>query len=1268
VYTKRTRPTAALVSALLLLVAATPAASPARGVHARSRRAAEGLALASPKKPDKAAARHVRAAYSGMPLRFERAGSAAGGAEFVARGAGYSLDLAKGGARLILGTTSKDPRGAVAMRLVGASAAAEGRGLRVLPGLTNYVIGNDPRRWRTGVRSYAQVEYRDVYPGVDVVYYGNQRELEYDFIITAGASHRRIALAFEGSTHLSIDRAGNLLVGTGAGTLVQHAPIIYQEVSGRRIPVRGGYVLGGEGRVGFDVGSYDPRLPLVIDPVLTYSTYLGGSLEERAGGIGFDAQGNMYIAGMTSSANFPAIAPSHGRDGGDAFVVKFNPTGDQFLYMTYIGGTDYEQPAGLAVDSDGNTYVTGQTYSWDFPTLHGIQSSRRGLTDGFLAKLDADGVVVYSTYLGGNGEDGASGIAVDALGRAYVSGSTMSADFPTANALQPSLGGHPAFRTTDGGRTWAGAGSGLRASWVRAFAIDPTNTQTIYAGTGGDGVFKSSDGGATWTTTHPDVPAFPTNALVVDATGAVFVANDAGLWRSRDGGASWTMLPLWMPVSSLVIDPASQILYAGAPDWYPRGVLRSADGGETWNDTGLQGIAIVSLAVSQSVVYAGTSQGVFKSIDGNNWTASAGIQEPVTSVAVSSANADVAYAGTNSALFYTTDGGSTWSVQLPYPIMSVTIAPSAPSVVYVATWYGSGMTDDLMIGWQATGPAGTNLGFFAIDPLNPARVYGGGSVGWDSFVTRISADGSQIEYSTFIGGASSESATDIAVDSAGAAYIAGTTQSIDFPVVNPLQPNAGGLMDVFVAKISEGGSLVYSTYLGGWLSDYAPRIAVDRSGQAHVVGLTLSTNFPTANAFQPAHGGGFEDVFVTTLNPSGTGLVYSTYLGGNDQEMWSQSGGPAVAIGPSGDTFVTGSTRSTNFPAVDAIQSSYGGGLSDAFVANFDAAGQLAYSTYLGGTRDDYGARVALDPAGRAAIAGATNSADLWTRRAIQSSNAGAEDVFVVRIAPGAPGPDTTAPTTSVNLHGIPGSDGWFKSAVNVTLRAFDDEDGTGVAFVEYSLNGGTWQRFTGTLLIATPGATVVRARATDSAGNVENPGVSSTLMIDWIAPVITVSTPAATEYLHTASLQASFGATDALSGLAAAVASLDGVAVANAQTIQLLTLSVGAHTFSVSASDRAGNTATTNVAFTVIATFDTLTGAVNTFIAGRQIDGPVGRSLLSKLDDARQALARGNLTAARSKLTDFKNQVSAQSGQAIAPSAAQLLVADANYVLGTLR
>jgi FIMAH domain-containing protein/beta-propeller repeat-containing protein len=1271
----RTRRTA--VSASALLVAAVTLASFEPAVQAQSPRAGTNVPSRAA-KPDGEAAKRIRSAYSGMPLRFERDDNAAGeNPTFVARGAGYSMEIAADGTQLRVAGTNDGSSARLTMRLVGGSAAADASGRRALPGLTNYFIGSDPRQWRTGVRSYGEVEYRDIYPGVDVVYYGNQRQLEFDFIVAPGASTRSIALAFDGSTRVSIDKEGNLLVGTSAGTVVQHAPVIYQENSGRRSTVHGGYVLRADGTVSIDVRSYDRSLPLVIDPVLTYSTYLGGSNEERVAGIAFDTQGNMYVAGSTWAMDFPATgspAITHGSLNGDTFVVKLNAAGDQFLYATYIGGSGYEAPKGLAVDDTGNTYVAGQTSSYDLPTINGVQSSLRGISDGFVAKLDANGSVVYSTYLGGSGEDGVSGIAVDALGRAYVTGSTFSGDFPTVNALQPSLGGHPSFRTTDGGHTWAGIGNGLGATWVQAFAIDPVNTEIVYAGSYSDGVFKSTDGGSTWTRTSSDLPPYPTKAMVVDTTGALFVGTDAGLWRSRDHGDSWTMLQLWMPVSALVLDTATGTLYAGAPDWFPNGVWKTADGGETWNDTGFPR-GVTCLAISQSVLYAGTSNGVLKNAGG--WMpASGGIQEGVTSIAVDPTNPDVAYAGTNSALFFTTSGGSNWSPTLGYPIYNVVVAPSNPSIVYVATWYGSGRTEDgglsapiWGIDWQATGPQGTNLYVFAIDPLDARRVYGGGAVGWDAFVSRISADGSHLDYSTFLGGASSEWDSDIAVDSSGAAYVAGTTQSTDFPVLTPFQSNAGGLMDVFVAKISDTGALVYSTYLGGWASDYAPRIAVDGSGQAHVVGITLSANFPTANAFQPVHGGGYYDVFVTTLNASGNGLVYSTYLGGSDQEdTYSQTGGPDVAIGPSGDAVVTGSTRSTNFPTRDAIQSTYGGGLSDAFVAEFDGGGQIVYSTYVGGTGADYGARVAVDPDGAVAIAGATTSTDFQTRHAIQSSNAGAEDVFIARIGEGTAPPDTTPPTSGVSLAGTTGSNGWFKSSVTVTLNAADDEDGTGVAFVDYSLNGGAWRRYTGPFVVAAQGAAVVSARATDRAGNVQNPAASSTFKIDSVAPAITVASPTATEYLHTASVQVSFAAADSLSGLASAAATLDDASAANGQTIQLLSLPLGTHIFTVSASDRAGNTYATGVGFTIIANIDTLVGAVNTFVASGQIDASVGRSLLSKLNDANQLLSRGNVTGARGKLADFKNLVSSKSGQGITPTVAQLLIADADYVIGTLR
>jgi hypothetical protein len=1421
-------------------------------LEARSTPTAMPPVPSSPPNRGREATTRIRDAYSNMPLRFEQsAGAGEADTEFVARGDEYVVHLVRGDAKLVVSRTS-DKHRSLAMRLAGASPLASGHARNVLPGVTNHFVGNDPQKWRTGVRSYAEVEYRDVYPGVNVVYYGNQRRLEYDFIVAPGANYQAIGLAFDGSTGVSIDSTGDLVIATEAGSLVQRAPSIYQEQFGKRRQVPGGYVLRTDRRVGFWVGSYDASLPLIIDPVLTYSSYLGGAREERAAGIAVDAQGNIYVAGLTGSADFPVAGPpeiAHGSDNWDAYIVKLNASGDQFQYVTYLGGSGYEDPADIAVDGAGNVYVVGSTSSWDFPILHAIQSSRRGSNDSFVTKLDASGAIVYSTYLGGNQEEYGTGVAVDGLGRAYITGWTMSADFPTVNAVQASLGGNPAFRTTDGGTHWVGIGAGLRASYVQAFAIDPVSTSTVYAGTHSEGVFKSTDSGATWTATSPDFPAFPVNAMAVDAAHALYVANDGGLYRSRDQGASWTDLQLWTPVSSVVVDPVSGTVYAGAAaGYYRQGVFSSANGGDTWRDTGL-GNGVTSLAVSQSVVYAGTPNGVFKNIGGNNWLpASGGIQEAVTSVAADPNNPDVVYAGAYSGTFYTTSGGADWSPVLGLsgaPVQQIAIAPSDPSTVYVATWYGAAMTRDGGTSWQVAGPAGTNLYFFAINPLVSTTVYGTGFVGSDVFVSRISANGSALEYSTYLGGTSSEWGSDIAVDSSGSAYIAGTTQSTEFPVLDPFQPAAGGLMDVFVAKLSEAGALTYATYLGGWGSEYNTRIAVDALGQAHVVGVTLSGNFPIANAYQPAHGGGYYDVFVTTLNQAGNGLVYSTYLGGSDWEV-DPSGnfGPDVAVGLSGETFVTGTTRSINFPTHDAIQPAYGGGATDAFVANFDATGHLQYSTYLGGSGSDSGRRVAVDPTGAVVVAGATSSADFWTRHPLQAANAGAEDVFIARIAEGTPPPDTIAPTSSIALSGTPGIPGWYKSPVTVSLSAVDNEEGRGLAYIEYRLTGGVFKRYTGPFTVTQSGTTQITVRAVDRAGNVESPAPTATVAIDtsgpivsfqvtgtfglagWLkspatvtvfavdvlgtgvesveyrigdaafqgytapfivsaegvtqvtaratdrngnvststrtvsidtaaprtsvalqgtsglagwyrspvtvslsgfdnlpgsgvaiveysvndgafqtyasplvvsaqgatritarardragnietplppsviqidssAPVVTMTSPEARDYQHSESVVVSFSAADGMSGLQSVSAALDGGAVQNSQSILLLTQTLGSHTMEVVAVDVAGNTARQSVSFRVVATIDSLIASVNIYALQGKIDASNQRSLLSKLNDAKAALDRGNTSAASAKLRDVIGQCNAQSGRGISADAAAVLAADAEYVLG---
>jgi FIMAH domain-containing protein/beta-propeller repeat-containing protein len=597
-------------------------------------------------------------------------------------------------------------------------------------------------------------------------------------------------------------------------------------------------------------------------------------------------------------------------------------------------------------------------------------------------------------------------------------------------------------------------------------------------------------------------------------------------------------------------------------------------------------------------------------------------------------------------------------------VTNIAMGASASSTVYISTTFGSAATDDGGISWRQAGPGNTST-CFAVDPLVPTIVYSGASMSPDVFVSRISADGSSLEYSTYLGGTGSDSGSDIAVDPTGAAYIVGITQSEDFPVLNAFQSTAGGLMDVFVAKLSEFGTLAYSTYLAGNLSDYNPRVAVDAFGQAHVVGITLSANFLTAHAYQPSIGGGYGDVFLTTLNAAGTGLVYSTFLGGNDQEV--DMFGAGVATTPSGDTVVTGTTRSQNFPTRDAVQPVLGGG-ADAFVARFDSTGGLRYSTFLGGSGDDFGRQVAVDPTGSVVVVGSTASTDFPTRLALQPANAGAQDIFIARIDDGSAPVDTTAPSTSVAISGTSGSNGWYRSAVQITLAAADNAGGSGVAFVEYSVNNGAYQRYVQPVSIANEGSTIIRARATDRAGNVENPSLT-TVRIDSAAPTITITSPAGGDYLHSNVLHLSFAAVDGVSGLAGGSpsATFDGSPVPNGQDIQLLDVSLGSHALIVSASDSAGNATTQTIAIRVTATIDSLIGAVNVFAARGQITARIARNLLSKLSDAKTALQGGKVAAARSKLLDFRSDVVSHNGTEIAADAARVLITDVDDVLARM-
>ncbi len=422
----------------------------------------------------------VAEAYGRLPLSFEvNHGQVDRNVRFLARGRDYAVFLTAteavlsfqqhaGGCRSANVSEEAQPSQLLAghsmhgvlapalveMRLVGASPAPTVSGFERLRATANYFIGKDPKSWRAKVPTYARVRYKDVYPGIDLVYYGNRGQLEYDFVIEPGADPNAIRIALKGGGALKLSSQGDLVLTAEGKEIRFLKPRLYQELRGKKHDVAGRYVLRGARQVGFRVASYDTRLPLMIDPILSYSTYLGGASYDQANGIAADSLGNVYVAGFTQSSNFPITSgPVQSASAGnsDAFVTKLSADGSSLIYSTYLGSDAVDHALAIAVDALGSAYITGQTFgskTVPFPiTLGAYQTANNGFGDGFVAKLSPDGSsLVYSTFLGGSGLDEPRAIAVDVLGDAYVAGKTFSTDFPAVNAYQSANhGGEDAF-------------------------------------------------------------------------------------------------------------------------------------------------------------------------------------------------------------------------------------------------------------------------------------------------------------------------------------------------------------------------------------------------------------------------------------------------------------------------------------------------------------------------------------------------------------------------------------------------------------------------------------------------------------------------------------------------------------------------------------------------------------------------------------------------------------------------------------------------------
>src|SRR5712692_5662025 len=467
-----------------------------RLVHSRSVSRSTSSA-AQPRDTSPAQAR-IFSAYGKLPLSFEEnQGQTDARVKFLVRGNGYTVFLTKNqtttlrltapaqapalprdrASRSLTGVAP--PKGSdavVRLALVGSNPHAEAEGVDLPPGRRNYCIGNNPARWHHIVPHFARVKYRGVYPGVDLVYYGNQGQLESDYVLAPGANPGQIELRVDGARSLKLDSQGDLVLATASGDVLLRKPRAYQEIAGGRQEIPTSYIQRGPHLVGIRVSGYDSRQPLIIDPVMVYSTYLGGTKTDTVSAIAVDSAGNAYVTGSTVSTDFPTTSGALQQTflgntasfAQEVFVTKLNLTGSALVYSTFLGGTasgPSENGAGIAVDASGNAFITGTTAASDFPVTPGTAfQSTLPNTSGtaFLTELNPTGsALVYSSYFGGSGSDAGQGIALDASGIAYITGNTTSINFPIVPAS--------AFQTTNKSATGGNAFSSR---------IDPTKTGT----------------------------------------------------------------------------------------------------------------------------------------------------------------------------------------------------------------------------------------------------------------------------------------------------------------------------------------------------------------------------------------------------------------------------------------------------------------------------------------------------------------------------------------------------------------------------------------------------------------------------------------------------------------------------------------------------------------------------------------------------------------------------------------------------------------------
>lgn len=986
----------------------------------------------------------VSAAYARLPLQFERnAGQTNARVKFLSRGPGYAFFLTPEEAVMTLRDRDRQ-QASVRMKLLGANPAPRISGREPQEGATTYLTGTA----RYTSESFGRVEYAEVWPGIDLTFYGNQQQLEYDFLVAPGAAPKTIRLGFDGIERLRIDDEGGLVLRVAGREVRWLKPFAYQTAGSERRAVDCAYRILSKREIGFSIGAYDRARPLVIDPAYVYSTYLGGVFEEAGNSLAVDAAGNAYVAGSTVSIDFFTVNPLQSALGSqnqsDAFILKLAPNGSQLIYATYLGGNGRDAAHTVAIDAAGNAYLAGTTDSTNFPgTAGGVQPAGKGYADGFVAKLNPAGSqLLYATYLGGSFADAINGLAVDAAGNAYLTGQTESSNFPTTGNSQPASAAI-LHKSSDAAMNWTASASGLPGGAVRAIAFRPRNTSTILLATS-TGLFRSADAGASWSPVN-DLPVISgikaeVSSILFDpkTPDHIYLGTTRGVYKSLNGGQSFQYASLGLSnraIAAIVADPVNPAtLYAATAN----GVFKSANSGETWIgfSSGIFPLDIRSIAidsVNPATLYAGTAQGAYKTTNGGtSWTAiNTGLGTPsnapsIPVLAIDPSNPQILYAAAstgNNVLFKSTNGGANWAasdagLNVVTGGATIRMAPKAlaiGSLAYAATPIGLFKSADAGATWMAAnnGLPPRDLTAIVIDPANSNGLLIGANTGGDAFVAKLNPTGSALVYSQYLGGSQNDVGTAIGVDAAGNAWIAGETSSDNFPLVLPSFGSPRGMTDAFLAKVDATDfSLSFSTYFGGSGNDRANAIAIDSADSVVIAGRTSSANLPTLNAFKTTLGGP-ADGFVYKIRQTDRTTAFATYFGGAGDDQIT-----AAAVDNQGQVWVAGQTSSADFPLMRPLPPAAGSNPPMAFVSQFNREGkQLRFSTRFGGNNSDLPRGLALGDEGNVYIAGTTTSFDFPQVNPVPASNS-IPNAFVVRIGPA---PDLAVAMTTPFLPGIAG-------------------------------------------------------------------------------------------------------------------------------------------------------------------------------------------------------------------------------------------------------